>query len=213
MFKLLREWRHQRIFRRSTVSSGSWDNAFQQVPLLDHLSEEERTHLRRLAILFLHEKSFVGAHDLKVSEEMQLLIAEYKTNKSPFSHFSQVSPGCQKGGKPTLWGDFDLNPASLVGKHSHFSTIFGRLHTRRPSATLPRRLRSQPMRLVGRACVSVEQAGLWRRTARRQPRGFCRGVLFVEVSENLLDHHRVFVASDDPDRATASLTGLDVDVA
>lgn len=75
MFKLLREWRRQRIIRRNTISSGSWDNAFQQVPLLDYLSEEERTHLRRLAILFLHEKSFVGAHDLEVSEQMQLLIA------------------------------------------------------------------------------------------------------------------------------------------
>jgi len=75
MFKLLREWRQQRIIRRSTVSSGSWDNAFRQVPLLDHLSEEERTRLRGLAILFLHEKSFVGAHDLEVSEDMQLLIA------------------------------------------------------------------------------------------------------------------------------------------
>ena len=75
MFKLLREWRQQRIIRRSTVSSGSWDNAFRQVPLLDHLSEEERTRLRSLAILFLHEKSFVGAHDLEVSEDMQLLIA------------------------------------------------------------------------------------------------------------------------------------------
>ncbi len=75
MFKLLREWRRQRIIRRSTVSAGSWDNAFQQVPLLDHLSEEEGTRLRRLAILFLHEKSFVGAHDLEVNEDMQLLIA------------------------------------------------------------------------------------------------------------------------------------------
>jgi len=75
MFKLLREWRRQRIIGRNTISSGSWDNAFQQVPLLDYLSEEERTHLRRLAILFLHEKSFVGAHDLEVSEQMQLLIA------------------------------------------------------------------------------------------------------------------------------------------
>ena len=75
MFKLLREWRRQRIIRRSTISSGSWDNAFQQVPLLDYLSEEERTHLRLLAILFLHEKSFIGAHDLEISEQMQLLIA------------------------------------------------------------------------------------------------------------------------------------------
>jgi Mlc titration factor MtfA (ptsG expression regulator) len=75
MFKLLRNWRHKRIIRSSTVSSGSWDNAFRQVPLLDHLSAEERTRLRDLAIVFLHKKSFVGAQDLEVSEDMQLRIA------------------------------------------------------------------------------------------------------------------------------------------
>ena len=75
MFKLLREWRQQRIIKRSTISSGSWDDVLQQLPLLNHFSEEERNRLRRLAILFLHEKSFVGANDLEVSEEMQLLIA------------------------------------------------------------------------------------------------------------------------------------------
>jgi MtfA peptidase len=75
MFKLFREWRRQRIISRSTVASASWDTAFRQVPLLDYLSADERMRLRRLAILFLHEKSFVGAHDLEVSENMQLLIA------------------------------------------------------------------------------------------------------------------------------------------
>ena len=75
MFKLFREWRQQRIIKRSTISSGSWDKVLQQLPLLNHFSEEEHNRLRRLAILFLHEKSFVGAHDLEVSEEMRLLIA------------------------------------------------------------------------------------------------------------------------------------------
>ena len=75
MFKFLKEWRRQRIIKRSTVSSGCWDNAFQQLTLLDHLSAEERNRLRDLAILFLHEKSFVGAHDLEVSKDMRLLIA------------------------------------------------------------------------------------------------------------------------------------------
>ena len=134
---------------------------------------------------------------------------EYRPHKNPFSHFSQVSPGRQQGGKPTLWGDFDLNPASLVGKHSHFSTIFGRLHTRRPSATLPRRLRSQRMRLVGRACASVEQAGLWRRTARR-PGSFWRGAFRIEVGEDLLYHLGVLDAGDDLNRTAAFATGFDV---
>jgi Mlc titration factor MtfA (ptsG expression regulator) len=39
------------------------------LPLLDHSSEEERNRLRRLAILLLHEKSFVGAHNFNVSED------------------------------------------------------------------------------------------------------------------------------------------------
>ena len=75
MLKLLRKWQRQRIIKRTTLPSGSWDNAFQQLPLLDHFSEDERNRLRHLAILFLHEKSFVGANDLEVSEEMRLLIA------------------------------------------------------------------------------------------------------------------------------------------
>jgi hypothetical protein len=75
MFELLRKWRQQRIIKRSRVSSGTWESAFEQLPLLDHLSEEERNRLRALAILFLHEKSFVGAHGLEVREEMRLLIA------------------------------------------------------------------------------------------------------------------------------------------
>ncbi|TCK18243.1 hypothetical protein DFR30_1518 [Thiogranum longum] len=75
MFKLFKKWRQQQIISRSTVSPASWDKAFQQLPLLDYLSEAERNQLRRLAILLLHEKSFIGAHDLDVSEAMQLLIA------------------------------------------------------------------------------------------------------------------------------------------
>ncbi len=75
MFKLFKKWQQQKIIRRSTVSPASWNNAFRQLPLLDYLSEEERNQLRRLAILFLDEKSFIGAHDLDISEAMQLLIA------------------------------------------------------------------------------------------------------------------------------------------
>ena len=34
----------------------------------------------------------------------------------------------------------------------------------------------------------------------------------MKVGENLLDHHRVFDAGDDPDRAAAGLTDLDVNI-
>lgn len=81
---------------------------------------------------------------------------------------------------------------------------------RTPSHTQAER---DPAAAVEVAANAVGRACLWRRTARRQPRGFCQGVLFVEVSENLLDHQWVFDATDDPERATASQTGLDVRVA
>ena len=74
MFKFLRKWRQQRIITSSTISPGSWENAFDLLPLLDHLSADEKNSLRDLAILLLHEKSFIGAHDIEVSEEMTLLI-------------------------------------------------------------------------------------------------------------------------------------------
>ena len=87
---------------------------------------------------------------------------------------------------------------------------------------------------------SAEPTGRWRPPLRQQA-CFLRSVFLTEVGEDLFDHHRVFSASascvalpraslhsdagkslprersecfgHDPDRATASLAGLDVDVA
>jgi hypothetical protein len=39
----------------------------------------------------------------------------------------------------------------------------------------------------------------------------CGGDRLVEVSENLLDHHRIFDAGHYPDGPAAGSTGLDVD--
>ena len=75
MLKFLKKWRQQRIISSSTVLPEKWESAYDLLPLLDHLSEDEKNSLRDLAILLLHEKSFLGAHDLVVSEEMTLLIA------------------------------------------------------------------------------------------------------------------------------------------
>ena len=75
MFKFLRKWKQQRIIANSRISPGKWKNAFDQLPLLDHLSAEEKKNLQDLSILFIDEKTFFGAHDLEISEEMTLLIA------------------------------------------------------------------------------------------------------------------------------------------
>lgn len=68
-------WWHNRIVRQSRVTDAQWAQAFARLPLLDRLNEEERSRLRRLAILFLYRKSFSGTHGLAVTQEMALVIA------------------------------------------------------------------------------------------------------------------------------------------
>jgi Mlc titration factor MtfA (ptsG expression regulator) len=75
MFSVIQNWWHSRIIKRSTVQDHQWTQAFQQLPILDGLSEPERERLRELAILFLHYKSLEGAHGLNVTQNMSLIIA------------------------------------------------------------------------------------------------------------------------------------------
>lgn len=75
MLSFITKWWHNRIIARSWTTNAQWAQAFSRLPLLDRLTEVERTRLRRLAILFLHKKSFSGAHGLVVTEEMALVIA------------------------------------------------------------------------------------------------------------------------------------------
>jgi len=75
MLKLLKAWWRQRIIKRSKVSDAHWKHAFSSLPLLQRLSHTDRQRLRELAILFLHQKKFSGAHGLEVTQEMALSIA------------------------------------------------------------------------------------------------------------------------------------------
>ncbi len=74
MFKAIKNWRRQRIVKRSRITELQWEQGFSTLALLDQLSGEEKYRLRELAILFLHEKSLIGAHDLEVTKDMELLI-------------------------------------------------------------------------------------------------------------------------------------------
>ena len=75
MFAFLKHWRERRIIEAAAVSQAQWDTVFAWLPLLDGLAADERRRLRELAILFCHRKTFVGAHDLVVTDEMRLVIA------------------------------------------------------------------------------------------------------------------------------------------
>ena len=58
---------------------------------------------------------------------------------------------------------------------------------------------------------SVEQTRLGRRLTGRPPGSFRRGTFPIAVGENLLDHHRLFDAGNDPDHPATGSAALDVD--
>jgi len=75
MFKFFNNWHERRIIKRSNITALEWDKAFTVLPLLDHLRSDEKKRLQELVILFLNEKIFEGAHDLRITQAMRLIIA------------------------------------------------------------------------------------------------------------------------------------------
>ena len=75
MFSKIRNWLDRRIVARSDIPAAQWQAAFEVLPLLDGLDSEQCRRLRELAILFMHRKTFAGAHGLEVTRPMQLVIA------------------------------------------------------------------------------------------------------------------------------------------
>ncbi|MBL7479173.1 zinc-dependent peptidase [Legionella bononiensis] len=75
MFQWLQEWWQERIVRRSLITNDEWNVAFQNLPLLHRLSDQEKARLKRLAILFLYYKTLEGVGDLKITTAMQLTVA------------------------------------------------------------------------------------------------------------------------------------------
>jgi|GEM_PF-1761727 hypothetical protein len=77
---------------------------------------------------------------------------------------------------------------------------------------MPRRSALQPWVVFTGYSGSVEQTRLGRRPATRPSGSFRRGAFLIEVGEDLLDHHRIVNAGDDPHRPAAFPAGLDVDI-
>lgn len=75
MFRWLKGYWHDRIVRQSLITDIEWHEAFQHLPLLQRLNEQEKKKLQRLAILFLYYKSVEGAAALEVTTTMRLVIA------------------------------------------------------------------------------------------------------------------------------------------
>jgi len=75
MLATLRNWRRERILRRSSLDDREWRTVLERYPFTRALSTEERARLRERVILFLHEKSIVGAGGLVVRDGMRMSIA------------------------------------------------------------------------------------------------------------------------------------------
>jgi Mlc titration factor MtfA (ptsG expression regulator) len=75
MFEALRNWRRERVLKRSPIDEGAWRRVVARYPFIRSLPDEDRARLRDLTVLFLHEKSIVGAGGHEVSNDMRLGIA------------------------------------------------------------------------------------------------------------------------------------------
>lgn len=75
MLEWLRRWREERILKRHPIDERDWQQVLQQLPLLQGLNNQELARLRRLAVLFMHEKDFVGIQGQVLTGNMALLIA------------------------------------------------------------------------------------------------------------------------------------------
>jgi len=66
----LTEWRRRRVLAKHRIDDALWQRATRPLAFLPRTPK-----LRELALLFLAEKDFVGAHELEVTDVMRLSIA------------------------------------------------------------------------------------------------------------------------------------------
>jgi Mlc titration factor MtfA (ptsG expression regulator) len=75
MFEAFRNWRRERILKRTVLDDALWRSVIERYPFTRALSAAERERLRDWVVLFLHEKSIVGARGVEVRDEMRMCIA------------------------------------------------------------------------------------------------------------------------------------------
>jgi len=75
MFNALRRWRRQRILRTQAIPEGLWRDSLESLPFLAMYTEAELASLREKVVLFLSEKSIVGARGHLVTPRQRVVIA------------------------------------------------------------------------------------------------------------------------------------------
>jgi Mlc titration factor MtfA (ptsG expression regulator) len=72
---LFRTWRRKRLLRQHRIDESLWQRVVAGLPFLAGMADDEAARLRRLALLFLHEKQMGGAGGLDLTDEIRLAIA------------------------------------------------------------------------------------------------------------------------------------------
>lgn len=75
MFEAIRKWRERRVLASSAIPEELWREALEALPFLAVYTETELERLRERVVLFLNDKSIVGADGLEVTPLMRALIA------------------------------------------------------------------------------------------------------------------------------------------
>jgi Mlc titration factor MtfA (ptsG expression regulator) len=75
MLGALKQWWRQRAAAKLDIGAAQWQAAEYALPFLDRLTDNERTHLHRLAREFIATKEWSGAAGLQLTAAMQLSIA------------------------------------------------------------------------------------------------------------------------------------------
>jgi Mlc titration factor MtfA (ptsG expression regulator) len=63
------------ILHRYAIAHDLWQEIEESLALLQGMTAVEKAHLRELSTLFLHEKNFIGAQGLQITDTMCLVIA------------------------------------------------------------------------------------------------------------------------------------------
>jgi Mlc titration factor MtfA (ptsG expression regulator) len=71
----LTDWRRRRILDKHRIDDALWQASTSRLDFIQRLSPEELSRLREIALLFLAEKEFAGAHGLEVTDTMRISIA------------------------------------------------------------------------------------------------------------------------------------------
>jgi Mlc titration factor MtfA (ptsG expression regulator) len=75
MFDSLRKWRRDRVLKSAAIPETLWLQALEALPFLAIYTEAELARLRELVILFLDDKSIVGAGGHEVTPVQRVIVA------------------------------------------------------------------------------------------------------------------------------------------